>query len=59
MGTRAKAQRLIRTIVRARRAAGLAPARLTPDTLTLQQVEAQADSLHILPEALLILEVAA
>lgn len=30
------------------------PTSTTPDTLTLQQVEAQADSLHIKPEALLI-----
>lgn len=53
MATRAKAQRLITRIDRARANAGLPPATLTPETLTLQQVEAQADSLHITPESLL------
>lgn len=54
MGRRAKAQRLISRINEARRAAGHDPIRTTPDTLTIQQVESQADSLHISPASLLI-----
>jgi hypothetical protein len=54
MARRAKAQRLITRINDARRVAGQDPISITPSTLTLQQVEAQADSLHITPEALLI-----
>lgn len=58
MAQRAKAQRLITQIARARENAGLATIPLTPDTLTLQQVEAHADSLHVTPESLLIQEAA-
>jgi hypothetical protein len=54
MATRAKAQRLTTRIEDARRDAGLAPHPLNPDTLTLQQVESQADSLRVAPESLLI-----
>jgi hypothetical protein len=54
MARRAKAQRLIQRINAARTVAGQDPISTTPDTLTLQQVEAEADSLHITPESLLI-----
>jgi hypothetical protein len=54
MATRAKAQRLTTRIQKARDDAGLASEPLTPETLTLQQVEAQADSLNLTPESLLM-----
>ena len=47
-------QRLIQRINDARRVADHDPISTTPETLTLQQVESEADSLHITPESLLI-----
>lgn len=51
-----KARRLTSRIGRLRRRAGLHPSNLNPRTLTLQQVEAHAASLHVTPESLLIKE---
>lgn len=58
MAQRTEAHRLVTQIATARESAGLASIPLTPDTLTLQQVEAFADSLHVTPESLLLVEAA-
>lgn len=58
MALRREAQSLATQIATARENAGLASIPITPDTLTLQQVEALADSLHVTPESLLLVEAA-
>jgi hypothetical protein len=55
----AKAQRLTSTVQRARDNAGLPPTTIPPEKITLQQVEAHSDSLHVTPESLLVPERAA